>query len=101
MLPPGWTRSLPVDCTKPIPLLATHWYKPESSRVTPQIRRWFPVGKCRGEGRRGAALWSQLRVGAGVPRMSHQKWTVAPAATVSSCSPLESEGGSGKGNDFT
>ena len=100
MLLPGWTRSLPVDCTNPTPLFATHWYKPESSWVTPRIRRRFPAGRCRGERRRGAALWSQVRVGAGLPRTSHQKCTVAPAATVSSCSPLEIEAGSVKGNNF-
>lgn len=101
VLLPGWTRSLPVDCTNPIPLPPTHWYKPESPRVTPQILRWFPVRRCRGEGWTGAALCSQVRVGAGLPPASHQKWTLAPAAAVSSCSPLESEAGSAKGNDST
>lgn len=62
--------------------------------MTPRIRRRFPVSWCRGESRREAALWNQARLGVGLPRASHQKCTVAPAATISSRRPLEMEAGS-------
>lgn len=88
---PFWISSLPVDCINPIPLSATHWYSPVSSRVTPLIFSSFPTTTCRGEGGMGWALWSQVRLGIGFPWTSQVNWAVAPRGTVRSCRPAEIE----------